>query len=134
MTSCLFFSLAHRFLRTSSSTPLDQSGGSGSASTSLSHSVALLLAVGVTVPTSCVRVAVTVSKELLGLSRLLQRQSSRLHHVMKTHTDRQRTMRLVISGCNTVLCDKVQSLSISINETRQVPDYRTFWILRWYPY
>jgi len=71
MTSCLFFSLAQRFLRTSSSTPLDQSGGSGSASRSLSDSVVLLLAVGVTVPASCVRTAVIVSKELLGLSRLL---------------------------------------------------------------
>jgi hypothetical protein len=30
------------------------------------------LAVGVNMPTSCIRAGVTVSKELLGLSRLLQ--------------------------------------------------------------
>lgn len=71
ITSCRFFSRADSCLRTSSSTPLDQSTGSGSTSKSLSHSAALLLRVGVTVVTSCVR-AVTISKELLGLSKLLQ--------------------------------------------------------------
>lgn len=79
MTSCLFSSLADSCLRTSSSTPFDQSTGSGSASRSLSHSAALFVGVGVTVTPSCARAAVTISKELLGLSRLLE-QSLILYH------------------------------------------------------
>lgn len=68
MTSCLLISWAERVLRMSSGTVFFQSGGSASASVSLSHSgVGPLWGVTASPPRP-----LTASRELLGLSKLLQ--------------------------------------------------------------